>query len=343
MKSLRGGVIFINGMDVLMPLLREAQQMSATDVHFLLQPSSEKVQAQYRAHGTIFNGSQLSYEAYQSLLRHLKFSASLDIGEERRPQSGSYTIMVKSQPLDLRISTLPGIPLEHLTIRILSSTILPFEKLSIFPTAHQHILPLLNAPHGLFLLCGPTGAGKTTTLYALLKTIQKTTKKRIITLEDPVEQQIEGVVQLQINEAAGFHYEEGLRSVMRHDPDVIVISEIRDALTAKWVIRASMTGHLVLSTIHGSHPYSAARRFLEYGIQLLDLEESLLGILSQRLATLATANRLISRPRAAVFDLAIGQAWKRSAAGEGLAKELRKAYAYGFITENEWRRWFPSS
>ncbi|TDQ41679.1 ATPase, T2SS/T4P/T4SS family [Aureibacillus halotolerans] len=331
--------MYINVTDKLQDLLSFALSAQATDIHFFPEHSSEQVVVRYRMNGTLENRETLPMLLYEKLLQHLKFSSSLDIGEKRLPQSGSYLFKLKNEHFPLRVSTLPGRPLEHLVIRLLPSQTLQLSELSLFPNQTDQLFAMSQIPHGLLLVSGPTGAGKSTTLYALLQTIANAGHKHIVTLEDPVEMSLEHIVQLQVNERSGFSYAEGLRSILRHDPDVIVIGEIRDALTAKMAVRAALTGHLVLSTIHGSNAFSVGRRMIDYGVLEMDLDDCLLGVVSQRLTqlTVSPANK---RTRAAIFDVAPNKTWKTEERHyKGINQQLLKAYVCGYISNSERRRW----
>lgn len=227
---------------------------------------------------------QLSYGYFERLISHFKFLSGLDIGEKRRPQNGSMDIMIQQKILHLRLSTLPSAYTESLAIRLLpQEETIDMHHLSLFPESVDQLCNLMVRASGLILFTGPTGSGKTTILYSLLQYIQSQMKRQIVTLEDPVEKKVDSFLQMEINEKAGITYGEGFKSILRHDPDVIMIGEIRDEETAKLVLRASLTGHLVLSTVHARDSVGCLYRLLELGFTYRELEQTLLGVVSQRL------------------------------------------------------------
>ena len=195
--------------------------------------------------------------------------------------------------------------------------ILPLEQLSLFPNTVQKLIALLKHSHGMLIFTGPTGSGKTTTLYSLLHHAHEMINRNIITLEDPIENVSEKVLQVQINEKAGITYSVGLKAVLRHDPDVIMVGEVRDAETAKIAVRAALTGHLILTTMHTRDAQGAISRLLEFGVSLLEVEQTLIGVTAQRLVELrclpckgdcALACKMTARnKRASVYELLYGK------------------------------------
>ena len=211
----------------------------------------------------------------------------MDIGEKRRPQNGAITITLEDKVVGLRLSTLPTAYLESLVIRLIPQyNILPLEQLSLFPNTAHRLISLLKHSHGMIIFTGPTGSGKTTTLYSLLHHTQELLNRNVITLEDPIENQSEKMLQVQINEKAGITYAVGLKAALRHDPDVIMVGEIRDAETAKIAIRASLTGHLILTTMHSRDAEGAIFRLLEFGVSWLEIQQSVIAVTAQRLVEL---------------------------------------------------------
>jgi type II secretory ATPase GspE/PulE/Tfp pilus assembly ATPase PilB-like protein len=210
--------------------------------------------------------------------------ANMDIAEKRLPQDGRFQMHIKDTDVDLRVSTFPTIYGENLVIRILdrSTGILSLDKLGFTKTVHQSFSQLIQNPYGIILVTGPTGSGKTTTLYAALQTINSL-DKNIVTLEDPVEYEISYVRQSQINPKAGLTFSTGLRSIVRQDPDVIMIGEIRDLETAEIAIHAALTGHLVFSTLHTNDAPSAFTRLIDMGVEPFLVSSSVIGIVAQRL------------------------------------------------------------
>jgi type IV pilus assembly protein PilB len=211
--------------------------------------------------------------------------ANLNITENRRPQSGHTRIYLAGKTIDLRISTHPGIFGENFVVRIfdLSDGVASLSQLGFPQEDFLWLKRAISFPNGIFLIVGPTGSGKTTTLYSLLKEINSFSVN-IMTLEDPVEYQIEGIKQLDLREEGILSFSDGVRSILRQDPDIMLIGEIRDEATAASAIRASLTGRLVMATLHASTPIEGLRRLLDLGLKLSDFVPSMIGIFSQRLA-----------------------------------------------------------
>ncbi|MED2972579.1 competence type IV pilus ATPase ComGA [Fictibacillus sp. B-59209] len=266
-------------------LLQLAARTNASDIHFV--PKREKGLIQFRIDGQLHQVEELAYVIFERLVSHFKFKAGMDIGERRRPQDGSMDVTIKDHLLHLRLSTLPTAFHESLVIRLLPQTHpSEFQSLALFPHSLEGLSPLLQRASGLILFSGPTGSGKTTIMYSLLQHIQSLYTRHILTLEDPVEKKVDLFLQMEVNEKAGIMYGEGFKSLLRHDPDVIMIGEIRDEATAKLVVRAGMTGHLVLSTVHAEDTLGCLFRLIEFGLTIQELEQTLLGIVAQRLISL---------------------------------------------------------
>jgi type IV pilus assembly protein PilB len=214
----------------------------------------------------------------------LKIISKLDIAESRRPQSGHARIQLAGKAVDLRISTHPGNFGENVAIRIfdLSNGVKSLNELGFANDDLRWLRKVISFPSGIFLVVGPTGSGKTTTLYSLLKEISSI-ETNVMTLEDPIEYQIEGVKQLELKEGGLLSFADGVRSVLRQDPDVMLIGEIRDEETAAMAVRASLTGRLALATLHAPTPLDGLRRLTDFGLKLSDFIPSLIGIFSQRL------------------------------------------------------------
>jgi competence protein ComGA len=241
-------------------LLDAAIRVKASDIHIV--PVKDKAVIQFRIDQQLVNREHIPVELSVKIVQHFKFLAGMEIGEKRRPQSGSlYMPFSGDRAAHLRLSTLPTMYEESLVIRLLyQDTWIPINRLVMFKHSVKQLLSLIRKPHGLVIITGPTGSGKTTTLYSLLGEAQSSLNRKIVTIEDPVEKQTEGVLQVQINERAGMTYASGLKAVLRHDPDIIMVGEIRDTETAKAAIRASHTGHLVLSTLHTKNTVGAIYR-----------------------------------------------------------------------------------
>ncbi len=226
-------------------LLAEAVQRRASDLHLV--PRRRDAAVRLRLDGMLVDVGVLSKETAERLIAHFKFLAGMDIGERRRPQSGAMEVAEFGETVYLRLSTLPTLYDESLVIRLLPQRFsLPLRELSLFFRSTARLFSFMQHPQGLVLLTGPTGSGKTTTLYTLLDLCQAERQRNIITLEDPIEKQNERLLQVQINEKAGITYAAGLKAALRHDPDVLMVGEIRDHDTAAIAIRSALSGHLVI-------------------------------------------------------------------------------------------------
>lgn len=263
-------------------LIHDAIKRRASDIH--LEPWRDYIKVRYRIDGELEEIYSFSSKVMNSLISRIKVIADLDISEKRRPQDGRIYNKYKNNEVDLRVSIIPTIFGEKVVIRILTKddSILKRANLGLTECDNHVLDNMLNKPNGIILVTGPTGSGKSTTLYSLIKEINNN-KKNIITIEDPVEYVIEGVNQVSVNKKAGVTFSSGLRSILRQDPDVIMVGEIRDGETAEIGIRAAITGHIVLSTLHTNDAPSAVVRLIDMGIEPYLLSDSISGIISQRL------------------------------------------------------------
>ncbi|MBC2329473.1 competence type IV pilus ATPase ComGA [Listeria swaminathanii] len=267
-------------------IITQALRVNASDVH--IHPLSNRYLLRLRVNGTLIPLLYLPLDVGAKLISFLKFQAALDISEKRRPQSGSFEKSTTTENIALRLSTMPNKDFhESMVIRIFRYKYpIPFLKSSVFPKSTKQILQQCKNQTGLFLFSGSTGSGKSSSMYSLVSSIENKEELQIITIEDPVEHYSPGFLQIEINEKANITYAPIIRSVLRHDPDILIIGEIRDAETAKIVIRAALTGHLVLSTVHAGNAYGVLLRLLEFGISSEELAQCLLGISFQQLVHL---------------------------------------------------------
>jgi len=263
-------------------IITKAVEMGASDIH--LEPERSNFNCRYRIDGILSSISQISLEYQAAVISRIKIMADMDIAEKRLPQDGRIQIYAAERDVDLRISTFPSIYGENVVMRILdrSGGILKLEQLGFQKEQLKPFSELIRRPYGIILVTGPTGSGKTTTLYGALSEINSE-EKNIITLEDPVEYEIPNIRQSQVNVKAGLTFAAGLRSIVRQDPDIIMIGEIRDKETADIAIHAALTGHLVFSTLHTNDAPSAATRLIDMGVEPFLAASSIIGILAQRL------------------------------------------------------------
>lgn len=263
-------------------IIEEAVALRASDIH--IDPHGQKLVIRYRIDGTIKTAKTLPKQAQGPLITRIKVLAQLDITEQRIPQDGRIQIDVDFHKVDLRVSTVPTIHGEKVVIRILdlSKAINNLNQLGF----HDHhlllIKELIHKPYGMILVTGPTGSGKSSTMYAALNSLNRE-DVNIITVEDPVEYQIEGINQIQVNPNVGLTFAAGLRAILRQDPNIIMVGEIRDRETAEMAVRASITGHLVLSTLHTNDAAGAIVRLKDIGVEPFLIASSLRGVISQRL------------------------------------------------------------
>ncbi len=255
----------------------------SSDIH--IEPHRRSVQVRYRIDGLLHDVMTPPKALQAAIVSRIKIMANLDIAERRLPQDGRIHVVIENKEYDLRVSTLPTVFGEKVVMRILdqSSTRLGLHKLGFTPSMLEVWEAMSSKPYGMILVSGPTGSGKTTTLYSTLHKIN-TTDKNIMTVEDPVEYQLPRVNQVQVNPKAGLTFANGLRSFLRQDPDIIMVGEIRDKETAEIAIQASLTGHLVLSTIHTNDAPSATTRLVDMGVEPFLISSSVIGVLAQRLA-----------------------------------------------------------
>ncbi|MBQ6334099.1 MAG: Flp pilus assembly complex ATPase component TadA [Erysipelotrichaceae bacterium] len=261
----------------LLALLRLALKYNATDIHFMMR--YQDVQIEMRIDG-LCHKVKGKFEDYK-LIRYLQYLANLDVGNIMTPQTGQFEIEVDGQLLSLRFAVINKVNYTNGVLRILNSKLkITPDSLSSLKAQNSYFKSLLNRSCGLVLFSGPTGSGKTTTLYALLNSVRN---KKIYSIEDPIEVYHDNLIQLAVNEARGFDYAEGIKQILRHDPDIIMIGEIRDEKAAKMAVVAANTGHLVFSSIHTSRASSCISRMSELGVNEDHLYENLICVSNQRM------------------------------------------------------------
>lgn len=267
-------------------IVETAYRAKASDIH--IEPFSNITKIRIRIDGDLVEQSQISHAIHNSLVTRFKILSNMNIAEKRVPQDGRFAYKIDGTHLDVRVSSLPTVNGEKVVIRLLStgaSKIMDITELGMTDYNFDMFQSILKSPHGVILVTGPTGSGKTTTLYSALDQLAKP-NINIITVEDPVEKQIDGINQVQVNVKAGLTFSAGLRSILRQDPDIVMIGEIRDAETAEIAIRAAITGHLVLSTLHTNDAASTILRLVDMGVAPYLVASSLVGVVAQRLVKL---------------------------------------------------------
>ncbi len=263
-------------------IISGAIDVRASDIH--VEPQEPDIRVRYRVDGLLRDAIEIPYSARQELTSHIKIMADMDISEHRVPQDGHIATKHNGKDFDLRVSSLPGVRGEKIVIRVLEKNADKWSLDTVVgePEDNQKIRELAARPYGMFLATGPTGSGKTTTLYALLRLLNRP-EKNVVTVEDPVEYCLDGITQVQVRPKAGMTFAAALRSILRQDPDVILVGEIRDLETAEIAISAAQTGHLVLSTLHTNDAVSAISRLTDIGVPPFLVASALVGCVAQRL------------------------------------------------------------
>jgi len=263
-------------------IIGQAVTMRASDIH--IEPCENIIRVRFRLDGDLQEIMSFSKKSHMAIVTRIKIMGRMDIAERRIPQDGRVEMEIENKAIDMRISSLPTVYGEKIVIRLLDRDNFNIGKEDLgFSNNNLKLFnKIIRQPYGIILVTGPTGSGKTTTLYAILKELNKE-EKNIITVEDPVEYKLHGINQVQVNTKAGLTFASGLRSILRQDPDIIMVGEIRDSETAEIAVRASITGHLVLSTLHTNDTASTVVRLIDMGIESYLVSSSVIGIISQRL------------------------------------------------------------
>jgi general secretion pathway protein E len=263
-------------------IIDEAVKSRASDIH--LEPDKDKLRVRYRIDGTLHDTLSLPSVAANVLVSRVKILANMNIADHHRPQDGQFSVKAKGRLMDIRVGTAPTVHGEMASLRLLykSRTTLALSELGFLPESLAKYEKMLKVPYGMILVSGPTGAGKTTTLYASINQLDRT-GQNIITIEDPVEYRFKDINQIQVNARTGINFASGLRSILRLDPDVILVGEIRDAETASIAIQSALTGHLVLSSIHANDAVGVVLRLLDLGVEPYLVSSALIGVVAQRM------------------------------------------------------------
>lgn len=263
-------------------LMTQGYKERASDIH--IEPFENELMIRYRVDGILYNVLKPPLKAHAGIVSRIKIMSQMNIAEKRLPQDGRLRVRIAGQDIDVRVSTLPTAFGERVVLRLLdkASSILTLEEIGLKETLLRKVVNMINKAHGVFLVTGPTGSGKTTTLYSALTRLDRL-EKNIITVEDPIEYQLSGVGQVQVNSKINLTFANGLRSILRQDPDIIMVGEIRDQETAEIVIQSALTGHMVFSTLHTNDAAGALTRLVEMGVEPFLAASSVVGILAQRL------------------------------------------------------------
>ncbi len=263
-------------------IMAQAVRANASDVH--IEPYKDSLRVRFRLDGVLYDKHSLPRRIHAAMVSRIKIMGKMNIAEKRLPQDGRISLSLGGRQVDLRVSCLPTSYGERIVLRLLekNSRVLSIQELGLGKDSLRRIKDMVNVSHGIILVTGPTGSGKTTSLYAILNHINSS-DKNILTIEDPVEYQIEGVGQMQVNKKINLNFADGLRSIVRQDPDVILIGEIRDKETADIAIQSALTGHLVFSTLHTNDAPSAVARLIDMGVEPFLLSSVLRAVIAQRL------------------------------------------------------------
>ncbi len=278
-------------------IIDEAVKARASDVH--IEPEEDRVRVRYRIDGTLQDTMSLPLNVHRALISRIKILSELNIADHFRPQDGQFSTMSKGREIDIRVATAPAVLGETATLRLLDKSLatLGLAELGLLPDSLAKFEAMLKVPYGMILVSGPTGAGKTTTLYASINSLD-THGRNIITIEDPAEYRFPDIVQIQVNPQAGITFASGLRSILRLDPDVILVGEIRDAETANIATQAALTGHMMLSSIHANDSAGVLSRLLDLKVEPFLIASSVIGVIAQRMVrrVCPDCGRLIEAP-----------------------------------------------
>ena len=284
----------------LLEIVNDAIKMKASDIHFT-QTDSGSVLVQLRAGNLMLPRAHIEKEKYEKMLGYIRFNSSMDLSHPLQPQSGGLVIAEGDDVVSCRVSILPTAKFSSMVLRVINVKMgKDLDEIPLFKNNSAILKKIAEIKAGLVLIGGPTSSGKTTTAYAMIEYLKNVLGKSVITIEDPIEYQQPDIVQMQVNESAGMNYEVGIKEILRHDPDVIVVGEIRDTTTASNAIRAALTGHLVISTIHSRDNLGSIHRIMDLGIPITDLSQSAVALINQRLVSAGDEQK-------ALFEICFGQ------------------------------------
>lgn len=309
-------------------LVKKALHFEASDIHLL--PTKEHYRIFFRKFNRLITTGEIPIALGEKMISHFKYQSSLDISEKRRPQSGSFEFVEDDNLVSCRVSTLPSVTMnESLVVRLMLQNV---EK-SLEEIAHSiqsvnELKKLAQKNQGIILFSGPTGCGKSTTMYSLLNYCTAQLSKHVISLEDPVENSQFQMLQVQVNEKSGISYSVGLKAILRHSPDVIMIGEIRDSETAKIAIEAALTGHLVISTIHAKNSFGTLFRLMDLGVSKVELQQTILGIVTQKLVTKNTEKRDLTALFEIMDEELLRDAYDNINTGDSFQMPLEKSITY---------------
>ena len=263
-------------------IVEEAVKSRASDIH--VEPEIDKLRVRYRIDGILYDVTSLPLGVHAPLVSRMKILAGMNIADHRRPQDGQFSFETKGRSIDIRMATINTVHGEMAVLRLLDKTVaaLALSQLGFLPESQEKFEQMLMMPYGMVLISGPTGAGKTTTLYAALNSLDRVSRN-IITIEDPVEYRFEGMNQISVNSRVGLTFAAGMRSIVRLDPDVILVGEVRDSETAQIAIQSALTGHLVLSSVHANDTIGVLFRLIDLGVEPFLICSAIIGIVAQRM------------------------------------------------------------
>ncbi len=263
-------------------IISEAIKARASDIH--VEPAEKRLRVRYRIDGTLQDMMSLPMDLHSALISRIKILSSMNIADHFRAQDGQFSMEFSGRQIDIRVATTPTVNGEMAVLRLLdkSTAMIGLADLGMLPDSRKKFEHLLKIPYGMILVCGPTGAGKTTTLYAAVNSLD-TVGRNIVTIEEPAEYRFDNINQIQVNQQAGITFASGLRSILRLDPDVILVGEIRDSETARIAVQSALTGHLLLSSIHANDAVGVIFRLIDLGVEPFLIASSVIGVLSQRM------------------------------------------------------------